>query len=115
MRKMTATVCKRRTMKREQRRPPKSAVAVGGATRKDNGTGTLLRLGGNGNGTVEHLVTPPLPVVGQHHSQEEGCGSKMLSSCCNVDDNDDDGANDDGQFRMSIPLLINKQHNASFR
>ncbi len=60
---------------------------------------------------------PPQPVVGQHHSQEEGCGSKTLLSCSNVDNNNnnDDGANDNGWFQMNVPPLINKQCNASFR
>jgi hypothetical protein len=38
----------------------------------------------------------------------------MLSSCGDVD-NGDDGANDDGRFKMNVPPLINKQHNACFR
>ncbi len=46
-------------------------------------------------GTSRQL--PPLPVVGRHHSREEGCGSEMLSSCGDVDNNDN-SANDDGYF-----------------
>jgi hypothetical protein len=61
------------------------------------------------------LVDSPPPSFGQHHLQEEGCGLEMLSSCGNVDNNNDNSANDDGWFRMNVPLLINKQHNASFR
>jgi hypothetical protein len=56
---------------------------------------------------------PPLPVVGRHHSREEGGGSEMLLSWGNVDNND--GANDNGWFQMNVPSLINKQGNASFR
>jgi hypothetical protein len=39
---------------------------------------------------------------------------ETLSSRGNVDI-DDDGANDDRRFRMNVPPLINKQHNACFR
>jgi hypothetical protein len=38
---------------------------------------------------------PPPPVVGRHHSLEEGCGSETLLSCGDVDNNDD-SANEDG-------------------
>jgi hypothetical protein len=56
----------------------------------------------------------PQPVVGQHHSREEGCGSEMLSSCGGVD-NDDDSENDNGWFQMNVPPMINRQNNACFR
>ncbi len=46
-------------------------------------------------GTSRRLPSPP--VVGRRHSQEEGCGLETLSSCGNVDNNDD-SANDDGRF-----------------
>jgi hypothetical protein len=36
-----------------------TAVAMGGATPKDDGTGTLLQSGGNGDGTAEFLVGSP--------------------------------------------------------
>ena len=49
---------------------------------------------------------PPLPVVGRYHLQEEGCGSGMLFSCGDVDADKDDGANEDGWFRMNVPPLI---------
>jgi hypothetical protein len=78
---------------------------VGGTTPKDDETRTLSRSGSNGDGTAEHLVGSPWFVVGQHHSWEKGCGSEMLSSCGDVDDND--GANDDGWFQMNVPPLIN--------
>jgi hypothetical protein len=59
---MTATVPERGTITREQWQPPMTAVAVGGATPKDNGTGTLLQSDSNGDGTVERLVgSPPGP------------------------------------------------------
>ncbi len=58
---------------------------------------------------------PPRPAVDWHHSREEVCGSKTLLSLSNVLVNDDDGANDNGWFRMIVPPLINKQCNASFR
>ncbi len=62
------------------------------------------------------LLLPSLPVVGQHHLQEEGCGLETLSSCGIVDDNNDNkSANDDTWFRMNVPPLIVKQHNISFR
>ncbi len=51
---------------------------------------------------------PPRPVVGRHHSREEGGGSETLLSCSDVDDND-------GWFQMNVPSLINKQSSASFR
>jgi hypothetical protein len=75
-----------------------TAVAVGGATQKDDGTRTSLQSGGDGNCTVKRLVvSPPPPVVGRHHLLEEGCRSEMLSSCGDVDNNED-SANDDGRF-----------------
>ncbi len=40
---------------------------------------------------------PPPPIVGRHHSREEGCGLEMLLSCGDVDNNDN-SANEDGQF-----------------
>ncbi len=49
---------------------------------------------------------PPLPVVGQHHSREEGCGSETLFSCSDVDADKDNGANKDGWFQMNVPPLI---------
>jgi hypothetical protein len=58
-------------------------------------------------------LDPPRPVIGRHHSREEGCGSETLSSRGDVDDVD--GENDDGWFQMKVPLLINKHCNASFR
>ncbi len=58
---------------------------------------------------------PPWPVVGRHHSREEECGLETLSSLGNVIVDNDDGANDNGQFQMVVPPLINKQCNASFR
>jgi hypothetical protein len=42
-------------------------------------------------------LAPPPPVVGQHHSREEGCVLETLSSCGNVD-NINDGGNDNGRF-----------------
>ncbi len=36
--------------------------------------------------------------------QEEGSGSEMLLSCCNVDNGDaDNSANDDGRFQINEP------------
>jgi hypothetical protein len=35
---------------------------------------------------------PPRPVIGQHHSREEGCGLDTLSSCGDVDDNNKDNS-----------------------
>jgi hypothetical protein len=62
--KMMATVCKRGTITREQRQPPTTA-----------GTGTMLQLGGNGNGTANVLLAPP-PAHGWPTSLgEEGFGS----------------------------------------
>ncbi len=59
---------------------------------------------------------PPGPIVGRHHSREEGCGLETLLSCSDVDDDDNnDGANDGEWFQMNVPPLINKQRNASFR
>ncbi len=49
---------------------------------------------------------PPLPVVGRHHSREEGCGLEKLFSRGNVNADKDDGANEDGWFRMNVPPLI---------
>jgi hypothetical protein len=92
-----------------------TAVVVGVATPKEDETGTLSQSSSNGNGTAECLVAPSRPVVGQHHLREEGCSSEMLSSCGDVDDDNDDSANDNGQFQMKGPPLINKQRNASFR
>ncbi len=58
------------------------------------------------HGTYRQI--PPRPVVGRHHLREEGCGSETLSSYGDVD-NDDDGVNDDGRFRLNVPpfLIIN--------
>ncbi len=58
---------------------------------------------------------PSWPIVGQHHLRVEGCGSEMMSSCSNVNNDNDNGANDDGQFRLIVSPLINKQRNARFR
>ncbi len=44
--------------------------------------------------TSRRLPSPP--VVGRRHSRQEGCGSETLSSCGDVDNNDD-SANDDGR------------------
>jgi hypothetical protein len=49
---------------------------------------------------------PPRPVVGRHHSREEGCGSETLSSRGGADAAADDGASEDGWFRMNVPPLI---------
>jgi hypothetical protein len=49
---------------------------------------------------------PPRPVVGRHHSREEECGLKTLSSCSDVNAAGDDGANEDGWFQMNVPPLI---------
>jgi hypothetical protein len=38
-----------------------------------------------------------------------------MSSCSNVNNDNDNGANDDGQFRLIVSPLINKQRNARFR
>ncbi len=46
-------------------------------------------------GTSRWLPSPP--VVGRRHSREEGCGSETLSSCGDVNNNDD-SANDVGRF-----------------
>ena len=46
--------------------------------------------------------------------QEERCSSETLSSCGNVDNNDN-STNDIRQFQMNVPPLINKQRNACFR
>jgi hypothetical protein len=57
-------------------------------------------------GRTSHWL-PPWPVVGRHHWREEGCSSKMLSSCSNVDAANNNGANEDGWFQMNIsPLII---------
>jgi hypothetical protein len=56
---MTATVRERRTMTREQWRPPRTAVAMGGSMPKDDGTRISSRSGGDGNSTAERLVGPP--------------------------------------------------------
>jgi hypothetical protein len=89
---------------------------MGGATPKDDGTGSLLQSGGDGDGNADRLVGSPPPhvVVGRHLSWKEGSSLETLSSRGNVDI-DDDGANDDRRFRMNVPPLINKQHNACFR
>jgi hypothetical protein len=39
---------------------------------------------------------PPRPIVGQHHSWEERCGSEMLLSCGDANAADIDGENEDG-------------------
>jgi hypothetical protein len=63
-RTMMATVCKRGTIMREWWWPPMTAVAMGGATPKDNETGTLLQLGGDSDGTADFLVgSPPGPLL----------------------------------------------------
>ncbi len=49
---------------------------------------------------------PPLLVIGRHHSREEGCSLETLFSHGNVYADEDDGANEDGWFRMNIPPLI---------
>jgi hypothetical protein len=72
---------------------------------KDDGTGTSSQSGGNGDGTAERPV-PPQPVVGRHHLQEEGCGSETLLSHGNVGADNNNGANEDGWFRMNVPPLI---------
>ncbi len=61
---MTVTVCERGIVTREQSGPPTIAVAMGGATPKEDGTRTLLQSSGNGNGTAERLVgSPPSEVA----------------------------------------------------
>jgi hypothetical protein len=39
------------------------AVAMGGATPKDDGTGSLSQSGGNGDGDAERLVGSPPPML----------------------------------------------------
>jgi hypothetical protein len=88
---------------------------MGGATPKDNETGTLSQLGGNSDGNVEHLIgSSRHPAVGRHLSRKEGSILETLLSRGDVG-NDNNGANDDGRFQMNLPPLINKQHNACFR
>ncbi len=55
---MMATVHERGTITMAQL-PPTTAVAMGGAMPKDEGSGTLLQSGRDGDGTAECLVAPP--------------------------------------------------------
>ncbi len=64
---------------------------------KDDGTRTSLQSGGDGDCTTERLVGSPPPRCWPTSLREKGCGLEMLLSCGNVDNNDD-SANDDGQF-----------------
>jgi hypothetical protein len=81
---MTATNdCSGRGRRNTEGRWNQNIIAIGWRWRLHRGTSRRL---------------PPPPVVGRHHSrEEEGCGSETLSSCGDVDNNDD-SASDDGRF-----------------
>jgi hypothetical protein len=78
----TTNDCSGRGRRNAKGRWNQNIVAIGRRRRWHRGTSRRL---------------PPRSVVGRHHSREEVCGSETLSSCGDVDNNDD-SAKDDGRL-----------------